>query len=342
MRGMAETTRRWTLAKRPTGVPDAETFELDEVPIPDPEPGEALVRTLYLSVDPYMRNRMNAGESYAEPWEVGDPLEGGIVGEVVESNGAGLTTGDVVVGALQWAEYATAPGSALSRVETGDAPVSTALGVLGMPGRTAYFGTREVSAVQAGDTFVVTGAAGAVGSTAGQIAAFSGARVIGFAGSDKKVSVVEDEFGFDACINYQATDDYQAALAGAAPDGVDVYFDNVGGPITDAVFTQLNVDARVAVCGQISLYNTESTPTGPRKLPGLIETRATVQGFLVSDFVPRFEAATRQLREWVFAGDLAYRETVMEGLANAPDAFVGLFEGENVGKQLVQVTEHGE
>jgi NADPH2:quinone reductase len=338
---MAETTRRWTLAKRPIGVPDAETFDLEEQPVPDPGPGEALVRTLYLSVDPYMRDRMNAGESYAEPWDVGDPLEGGVVGEVVQSNGAGLERGDVVVGNLQWADYATAPGSALSRVETGDAPVSTALGVLGMPGRTAYFGTREVGEVQAGDAFVVTGAAGAVGSTAGQIASRSGARVIGFAGSDEKVSVVEDEFGFDACINYRATDDYRAALAEAAPDGVDVYFDNVGGPITDAVFSQLNVDARVAVCGQISLYNAESVPTGPRKLPGLIETRATVRGFLVSDFAPRFEAATRQLREWVSAGDLAYRETVTDGLENAPAAFVGLFEGDNVGKQLVQVAEHG-
>jgi NADPH2:quinone reductase len=208
-----------------------------------------------------------------------------------------------------------------------------------MPGRTAYFGTTEVAQPRAGDTFVVTGAAGAVGSVAGQIAGLQGARVVGFAGSDEKVAFLEDELGFDAGINYETTDDYGAALDEAAPDGVDAYFDNVGGPITDAVFTRFNVDARVAVCGQIDQYNATELPTGPRKLATLIETRATVEGFLVGDFQPRFEAATRQLAEWVQTGDVQYRETVTEGLENAPDAFLGLFEGENIGKQLVKVAE---
>ncbi len=339
---MPETNRTFVLAKRPDGKPDRDTFDLREQAVPEPGPGDALVRTLYLSVDPYMRGRMDAGESYAEPWAVGEPLQGGVVGEVVDSNGSGFETGDVVTGNLEWADYTTAPGSDLQPVDPDLAPISTALGVLGMPGRTAYFGTREVAQPQAGDTFVVTGAAGAVGSVAGQLASLAGARVVGFAGSDEKVDFLEDDLGFDVGINYETTDDYRAALEAAAPDGVDAYFDNVGGEITDAVFTQLNVDARVAICGQISLYNAEELPTGPRKLPTLIEKRARVEGFLVGDFAPRFEAATRKLGRWVSAGDLEYRETVTDGLENAPDAFLGLFEGENIGKQLVKVGERGE
>ncbi|ELZ27492.1 alcohol dehydrogenase zinc-binding domain protein [Halosimplex carlsbadense 2-9-1] len=336
---MRDTNRQFRLAKRPEGKPDRDTFDLVETDVPEPAPGEALVRTRYLSVDPYMRGRMSAAESYADPWEVGDPLQGGVVGEVVESNGAGFEAGDIVTGNLRWADYAAAPGTALREVDPDLGPVSTALGVLGMPGRTAYFGVREVAEPGPGDTFVVTGAAGAVGSVAGQIANLAGARVVGFAGSAEKVAFLEDELGFDAGIDYSATDDYGAALDEAAPDGVDAYFDNVGGPITDAVFDRLNVDARVAVCGQISLYNATERPTGPRKLPGLVSKRARVEGFLVGDFAPRFEAATGRLAEWVARGDLQYRETVTEGLESAPEAFLGLFEGENIGKQLVRVSD---
>ena len=333
-------TRQWRLASRPTGEPTDENFELVTIDRPVPGPGEVLVRTLYLSVDPYMRGRMDAGESYAEPWDVGDPLQAGVVGEVVDERGTGFEAGDVVTGNLEWADYATARGAELQPVDPDLGPVSTALGVLGMPGRTAYFGTREVADVAAGDTFVVTGAAGAVGSVAGQIAKLSGARVVGFAGSEEKVAFLEDDLGFDAAINYKETDDYGAALDDAAPEGVDAYFDNVGGEITDAVFTRLNVDASVAVCGQISLYNAQELPTGPRKLPTLIESRATVEGFLVGDFATRFEEATQKLGRWVSTGEIQYRETVTEGLENAPDAFLGLFEGDNIGKQLVQVSEY--
>ena len=336
---MSDTNRVFLLANRPHGLPDDDTFELVERDVPEPGPGEALVRTLYLSVDPYMRGRMDARESYADPWGVGDPLQAGVVGEVVESNGAGFEAGDVVTGNLEWADYATAPGTELHQIDPDLGPISASLGVLGMPGRTAYFGTKEIAQPTAGDTFVVTGAAGAVGSVAGQIAGLQGARVVGFAGSDEKVAFLEDELGFAAGINYETTDDYGAALDEAAPGGVDAYFDNVGGPITDAVFTRLNVDASVAVCGQIAQYNATELPTGPRKLATLIEKRATVEGFLVGDFQPRFEAATRQLGEWVQAGEVSYRETVTEGLENAPDAFLGLFEGENVGKQLVKVAD---
>ncbi|WP_277553941.1 NADP-dependent oxidoreductase [Halobaculum limi] len=329
--------RRFHLAKRPEGVPDHDTFDLREVDTPDPGPGEALVRTLYLSVDPYMRDRMRAGESYADAWEVGDPLRGGVVAEVVDSNGAGLSEGQTVVGNLPWAEYATASGDSLTPVDTGGLPVSTALGVLGMPGRTGYFGTREVAQPKADDWMVVSGAAGAVGSVVGQLGELQGANVVGIAGSDEKVEWLTEELGFTAGINYK-TEDVGARLDEVA-DGVDVYFDNVGGPVTDAVWGRLNVDARVAVCGQIALYNDEELPTGPRKLAKLIETRASVEGLLVQDFAPRFREATEHLAGLVAGGDLQYRETVTDGLEHAPEAFLGLFEGENIGKQVVKVAE---
>ena len=335
----SDTNRVFLLAERPTGRPDEDTFELEERPVPEPGPGEALVRTLYMSVDPYMRGRMRAADSYAESWDVGDPLRAGVVGEVVEGNGAGVESGDVVTGDMQWADYTTARGADLTAVDPDRAPISTYLGVLGMPGNTAYFGVQDVTEPKAGETFVVTGAAGAVGSVAGQIAKLDGARVVGFAGSDEKVEFLE-EIGFDVGINYKTTDDYGAALDEAAPGGVDAYFDNVGGEITDAVFPRLNVDARVGVCGQIALYNATEIPTGPRKLAMLIESRATVEGFLVSDFSERFDQSVPQLGEWVQSGELQYRETVTEGLENAPDAFLGLFDGDNIGKQLVKVSEY--
>ncbi|MFH5797906.1 NADP-dependent oxidoreductase [Haladaptatus sp. CMAA 1911] len=336
------TNRKFLLSKRPSGTPDRDTFELVEGDVPEPGPGEALVRTLYLSVDPYMRGRMDARESYADPWAVGDPLEGGVVGEVVESNGTEFEAGDIVTGNLEWADYVTALGPELQEVDPDLAPISTSLGVLGMPGLTGFFGTREVLQPRADDTVVVTGAAGAVGSVVGQISKLTGAKVVGFAGSDEKVSFLEDELGFDIGINYKDVDDYGQALDDAAPEGVDRYFDNVGGEITDAVFSKLNVDARVAVCGQIALYNAESVPTGPRKLGKLIETRATVEGLLVGDFAPRFEQGAKQLGKWISEDKIRYRETVTEGLENAPDAFLGLFEGENIGKQLVKVGEREE
>ena len=336
---MTQTNRQFRLAKRPEGRPDRDAFELVETEVPDPGPGEVLVRTRYLSVDPYMRDRMDASESYAEPWGVGDPLRGAAVGEVAASNHDEFEAGDVATGSLVWADYAVADGDDLTHVRTGDAPVSTALGVLGMPGRTAYFGIFDVIDPTPGDTVVVSGAAGAVGSVVGQLAKLGGCRVVGIAGSDEKTAYLTDELGFDAAMNYKDTEDYAAALADAAPDGVDAYYDNVGGEITDAVFENLNERASVGVCGQISLYNAEETPVGPRKLQTVLTKRATVEGFLVGDFAARFEEATRRLGSWIESGDLQYRETVTEGLENAPDAFLGLFDGENVGKQLVKVSD---
>jgi len=329
--------RAWYFAERPDGEPTMDSFDLRETERPTPQNGELLVRVHYLSVDPYMRGRMRAGESYAEPWAVGDVLQGGVVGEVVASEHDAYEAGEFVTGRGTWAEYSVLDGDDAMAVNPDVAGLPAYLGVLGMPGRTAYFGLLEVAEPRPGDTVVVSGAAGAVGSTVGQIASLNGCRVVGFAGTDEKTAWLTDDLGFDAAINYETTDDYRAALDDAAPDGVDVYFDNVGGPITDAVFTTLNVDARVAVCGQIAHYNDESVPTGPRKLPQLIAPRAKVEGLLVSDYATRFGVARDRLEAWVAAGTIDHRETVVEGLENAPDAFLGLFSGDNIGKQVVRV-----
>jgi NADPH-dependent curcumin reductase CurA len=334
---MGDTHQAWHFTKRPTGEPDEDCFELREVEVPEPRHGEVLVEVQYLSVDPYMRGRMDDRESYAEPWDVGDPCEGVVVGEVVESESDRYGEGDLVTGEGTWGEYAILDDGEVGPVDPSIADPEAYLGVLGMPGRTAYFGLLDVGEPKPGDTVVVSGAAGAVGSTVGQIAKLNGCRVVGFAGSDEKTDWLTDDLGFDAAINYKETDDYRTALDEAAPGGVDVYFDNVGGPITDAVFTRLNLDARVAICGQIALYNAESLPTGPRKLQMLIAPRAKVEGLLVQDYSPRFRQGSTQLAEWVATGKLKHRESIVEGLEQAPDAFLGLFSGDNIGKQVVRV-----
>jgi NADPH:quinone reductase len=336
---MDETNREWVLASRPDGEPTTGDFELVESDVPEVGAGEVLVRTLVLSVDPYMRGRMRDRDSYAESWDVGEPMQAGAVGEVVESTHPEYEEGEVVVGPFRWAEYATAPGHEVQPVNPELAPISTALGVLGMPGRTAYFGTLDVAEPKPGDTMVVSAAAGAVGSVVGQIGKLCGARVVGIAGSDRKCDWLTGECGLDAAVNYREADDLYTAIAEACPDGVDVYFDNVGGEITDAVFHQLNERARVAVCGQIALYNEQGPSTGPRKLWKLIETRARVQGFLIFDYEGRYEEANERLAAWIRDGEITYEETVSEGIESAPEAFIGLFEGENVGKQVVRVAE---
>jgi len=334
------TNRQWLLESRPTGEPTMENFELIETDVPEPGPHEVLVRTLYMSVDPYMRGRMRDAESYADPWDVGDPMKAGVVGEVEASEHPDFEAGDVVTGQLEWADYAVAEGRDLREVDPDLGPISTAVGVLGMPGVTAYFGTTDVAEPTPGDTVVVSAAAGAVGSVVGQIADLTGCRVVGIAGADEKVEWLES-VGFDAGINYE-TEDVAGRLRETCPDGVDVYFDNVGGPVTDAVWPLLNVRARVAICGQISLYNETEIPTGPRKLGKLIESRARVEGLLVRDYEDRWGEALQRLSRWVASGDVEYRENVVEGLENAPDAFLGLFEGTKIGKQLVQVGERSD
>ncbi len=333
---MNTTNRQILLASRPQGMPTEANFKLVETIIPQPRAGEVLVRTLYLSVDPYMRGRMNDAKSYIPPFAVGEVLQGGAVGQVVQSDHPGFRKGDIVSGMLGWQDYSLAKGDELHMAPEG-APVSTALGVLGMPGLTAYFGLLDIGRPQPGETVVVSGAAGAVGTIVGQIAKLKGCRVVGIAGSDEKNEYLRRELGFDAAINYKAAGNLRQALAEACPDGIDVYFDNVGGDVTDAVIARINNHARIVLCGQIALYNLEQPDTGPRNFPQLLIHSATVTGFIVANYAPRFRAGLSELTAWLKAGKLKYREHVVTGLEHAPQAFLGLFRGENTGKQLVRV-----
>lgn len=331
-----ETTREFRLASRPEGVPTEENFELVETDVPEPGEGEVVVQTHYLSVDPYMRGRMRGEHSYAEPWGVGEVMRSRVVGEVVESRSAEFDAGEFVMGNLFWAEYCVVDADAVTPVDPNLAPISTALGVLGMPGRTAYFGFLDVGRPIPGDTVVVSAAAGAVGSVVGQIAQLAGCQVIGITGSDAKVDYVVDDLGFEAAVNYRG-EPVGASLEREASDGVDIYFENVGGEISDAVMEHLNQRARVPVCGKIALYNDDDPPLGPRYMHQ--RKRVRVEGFIVSDYRVRFDEANKRLGEWVRNGDIVYRETITEGFANAPSAFIGLFEGENIGKQLVKAVD---
>ena len=336
---MENVNRQITLAARPRGFPKESDFQLVSSPIGAPRDGECLVQVIYLSVDPYMRGRLRDVKSYAPPVEIGQVMVGRVVGRVLESRHDGYREGDVVFGDLGWQEYAVAKGQALVRIDPQTAPISTALGVLGMPGLTAYFGLLDICRPQSGETVVVSAAAGAVGSTVGQIAKIKGCRVVGVAGSDEKVRYVTQDLGFDAAFNYKTVDDYSAVLQELCPRGIDVYFDNVGGAITDAVFPLLNVKARVAICGQISQYNLEDQEMGPRLLWHLIVKRAKAEGFLVMDYAARREEGLRKLREWVRGRKIKYRERIAEGIENAPRAFMEMLSGRNIGKQLVRVSE---
>jgi NADPH-dependent curcumin reductase CurA len=334
---MAVVNRQITLAARPLGYPRVSDFHLVYSPLPSPRAGEVLVRSAYLSLDPYMRGRMNDAESYARPVAIGEVMTGGAVGLVVESRDSGFRIGDAVEGILGWQEYAAVAGGALRQIDPGLAPISTALGVLGMPGLTAYFGLLEVCDPQRGETVVVSGAAGAVGTVVGQIARIRGCRVVGVAGSDAKIDWLLDELGFDAALNYKSAGDLRCALARTCPDGIDVYFDNVGGALTDAVLGRINTGARIAVCGQISQYNLNEPELGPRWLGQLIVQQAKVQGFLVSAYAARYPEALGQLARWLRQGLLKYREDVAQGIEAAPQAFIEMLQGRNLGKQLVQL-----
>ncbi len=333
----SETNRRVVLASRPSAYPEPHHFRLEEAPIPRPREGEALVKTIWLSLDPYMRGRMREGPSYAAPVAVGGVMTGGVVGRVVESRTPEVEIGDIVEGSLGWQEYAAARPGQLRKVDPTLAPISTAIGVLGMPGMTAYFGLLDVGKPEVGDTVVVSAASGAVGQIAGQIARIMGCRVVGTAGSAAKVDFIVDELGFDAGINYK-TQDVDAALAAACPNGIDVYFDNVGGPVTDAVLQQINTFARISVCGQISQYNLAEPELAPRNMGVLIQKQARMEGFLVFQFASRHEHARQRMAAWIRGGDLRYKEDVVDGLENAPEAFIGMMTGENFGKLLVRVS----
>ncbi|MDE0484090.1 MAG: NADP-dependent oxidoreductase [Candidatus Poribacteria bacterium] len=332
--------RQITLAARPVGYPKESDFKLAETSIPTPEDGQVLVKTIYLSVDPYMRGRMNQRRSYAPNVQIDEVMVGGVIAQIVESKHADFQVGDIVNASIGWQEYGVTQGAGLRKIDPSIAPISTGAGILGMPGLTAYFGLLQVGKLQDGETVFVSGAAGAVGSVVGQIAKIKGCRVVGSAGSDEKIAYIVDELGFDAAFNYKNVTDYPAKLAELYPDGIDVYFDNVGGQITDAVFPNLRVKGRVVICGQISQYNLENPETGPRFLWHLITQRARIEGFLVFDYVDRHADALVQMAEWLKQGKLKYRETIAEGgIENAPAAFISMLKGGNIGKQLVKIAE---
>lgn len=331
--------RRIVLAARPFGFPRISDFQLAYTPLPSPAEGEVLVRTVYLSLDPYMRCRMNAGGAGSDSIDLGAVMTGGAAGFVLESAHPDFHVGDAVEGMLGWQEYAVAPAASLRKIDLGVIPFSAALGILGMPGLAAYFGLLDICDPQAHETVVVSGAAGAVGMVAGQIAKLRGCRVVGVAGSGAKAAWLRDELGFDASWNYKVGNDYDAKLEALCPAGIDVYFDNVGGALTDAVVHHLNPGARICLCGQISQYNLEAPETGPRWLDDLIIKQVKVQGFLVSAYIERFPEGCDQLAQWVQSGQLKYREDVARGIEAAPQAFIGMLHGKNEGKQLVQLSD---
>jgi hypothetical protein len=331
--------RKITLAARPVGMPKESDFKLVESPLPPPGDGELVVKSLYLSVDPYMRGRMNDAKSYAAPVEIGGVMVGGVVGEVIASNNPRFAVGDVVLGEFGWQTHTLINGKGIRKIDPGIAPISTSLGVLGMPGLTAYFGLLEIGQPKAGETVVVSGAAGAVGSIVGQIAKIKGCRAVGTAGGDDKVCYLVDELGFDGAFNYKTTKNYVDGFKQLCPAGIDVYFDNVGGATTDAVIPLLNTKARLSICGQISQYNLEKPEVGPRWLWALIVKQARAEGFLVFQFADRFQQAIVDMAGWIKAGKLKYKEDIVDGFENMPRAFIGMLGGDNTGKRLIKAAD---
>ena len=329
--------RQIVLRSRPVGMPKPDDFDLVESPLPGPKDGEILSRTIYLSLDPYMRGRISGAKSYAQSVELGQVIVGATVGEVLESKHPGLTRGDIVMGYDGWRSHAVAKGAAVRKLDPKQAPVSTALGVLGMPGMTAYVGLLDIGQPKPGETVVVSAASGAVGSAVGQIAKIKGARAVGIAGSQDKCDYVVRELGFDNCVNYKKGD-LLASLKDACPSGIDVYFENVGGDVLRAVVQLLNMNARIPLCGLISEYNaTESVP-GPNLRP-LLFNRALVKGFMVSDHLDCLPDFLKDCGGWLREGRLKHREDIVTGLEKAPEAFIGLLQGKNFGKLLVRVGE---
>ena len=327
--------RRVVLASRPKGWVSEDNFRIESAPVPKPGEGEVLVKNLWLSLDPYMRGRMNDAKSYAAKQELGEVMIGGTAGEVVESRNPRFKAGDKVVGMHGWQHYGCSDGKGLNKVDASQVPLSAYLGVLGMPGVTAWVGLLDICQPKAGETVVVSAASGAVGSVVGQIARLKGCRAIGIAGGRTKCDYVVKELDFDACVDYKAgrlDDDLKAA----APKGVDCYFENVGGEILDAVLRRMNAFSRIAVCGLISQYNA-TEPYGVKAFQSVLANRIKVQGFIVSDRMELWAKALPELGAWVAGGKIKYRETVAQGLESAPRAFIGLLKGENLGKQLVKL-----
>ena len=337
---MPAVNRRIVLASRPHGEPTPTDFRLEAVPVPDPGPGEVLLRTRWLSLDPYMRGRMSDAKSYAAPVEIGAPITAETVGEVVASNNPDFAVGDLLTAFAGWQEFFVTDGAGSRRVDPSAAPPSTALGILGMPGMTAYTGLLNIGRPQPGETVVVAAASGPVGSLVGQIARLKGARAVGIAGGPDKCRHLTEDLGFAAAVDHRGADLCEA-LAAACPDGIDVYFENVGGAVFEAVLPLLNTFARIPVCGLVAGYNTTEPPLGPDRRPALMRAiltkRLHLQGFIVWDFSGQAETFRTEVGGWLTRGEVRYREDVVEGLENAPEAFIGLLKGRNFGKLVVRV-----
>ncbi|MEU7221649.1 NADP-dependent oxidoreductase [Nocardia iowensis] len=336
-------SRRIVLASRPEGAPTSANFRTETAELPPIEEGQVLLRTLYLSLDPYMRGRMSAAKSYAKPVAIGEVMVGGTVAEVVDSRDPSLAKGDVVLANSGWQTHDVVPASSVRKLDPDVAPVSTALGVLGMPGFTAYSGLLKIGQPRAGETVVVAAATGPVGSAVGQIAKIKGARAVGIAGGPKKCAHLIDEFGFDAAIDHRAPD-FAEQLKAAVPDGIDVYFENVAGAVADAVYPLLNTYARVPVCGLIANYNAAGTATGPDRLPAfygrILIKSLTIRGFIQTEFVRElYPDFLRDMAEWIADGRVRYLEDITEGFDKAPEAFIGMLEGRNFGKVVVKVAD---
>ena len=326
------------LKNRPIGTPSLSDFEFkteqDDLTI---NQGKLLLETVYVSVDPYLRGRMSDAKSYVAPFELNKPIHSGVIAEVLESKNSRFKAGDFVSGILDWKTKQISNGDGLLKVNPEKASLSAYLGILGMTGLTAYCGLTQIGKPVAGETLVVSGAAGAVGSVVGQIGKILGLRVIGIAGSDEKVAMLKSKFGFDAGINYNTSKDLKADIAKAAPNGVDIYYDNVGGPISDAVLFNINKFARMPICGAISVYNNTELPQGLSVQPFLVKNSALMQGFIVSNYANKFPEGIKQLSEWLSEDKLIYTETIVEGFDAIPSAFIDLFEGKNKGKMIVKI-----
>jgi NADPH-dependent curcumin reductase CurA len=337
---MTNVNRRIVLAARPHGEPNASHFRLEETRMPVAKAGEVLLANHYLSLDPYMRGRMSAAKSYAEPVAIGDTMVGATVAEVIESQHPDYRVGETVVGFGGWQDFAVSDGRGLRRLDPEAAPVTTALGILGMPGMTAYTGLLNIGQPKAGETVVVAAATGPVGSLVGQIAKRKGARAVGIAGGPEKCAFLRDTLGFDAAVDHRA-EDFPDALAAACPDGIDVYFENVGGAVFDAVLPLLNNFARIPVCGLVSGYNATELPPGPDRVPvlmrAILSKRLHVQGFIVWDFAAQESAFLQDVGAWLREGLVVHREDIVDGLEKAPDAFAGLLQGRNFGKLIVRI-----
>ncbi len=330
-------TKQIVLASRPKGLPVIENFNTKDFELAEIKDNQVLLEAMYFSVDPYMRGRMNDAKSYAPPFEIGKPITGGVIAKVIKSISENFKENDIVTGNLPWQLYGIAIATSLIKIDTSIAPASYYLGILGMPGLTAYFGLMHIGKPKAGETVVVSGAAGAVGLVVGQIAKLQGCRVIGIAGTDEKVKLLKEEFGFDEVINYKTCTDLKKAIADACPKAVDIYYDNVGGETSDAVISNINFNARIVLCGQIALYNSTEIPMGPRIQPMLLTRSVLMQGFIIGNYQSQFSEGMSQLSLWLKEGKLKYKETIVKGFDKLPAALLGLFEGDNIGKMIVEL-----